>query len=177
MQKEKLTLSHIRQDIRSAKKEHIGYLVLYSVLLAFLSGVFIVGFIVAPGEFFLEIPIVLIADGVLIYKIVRHACDLATLSSNTPIEERIAQDTLVNATFVDRWTGNTPKGRYRFRFARYGDHTVPTKNYTWSAAFSMSDEGVFNYAVNGDAFYLVLSKPHAGKILLAYNAKLFELEE
>ena len=177
MQKEKLTPQHIRQDIRSSKKEHIVYVILFSVLLTVVLGAFIAGFIVAPGEFFLEIPIVLIAGGTLIYKIVRHACDLAILSSNPPLSNRIATDRLVRSEHIDRWKANAPVGVYRLHFARYGICNVPKKNYTWSAAFSMRDQGVFNYAVDGDEFYLVLSKPHSGKILFAYNAKMFVLEE
>jgi len=177
MQKEKLTLCHILQNIRSSKKEQYTYAIVFSVLLIILLGAFVCGFIEAPGEFFFELPLVIIACGVLLYKIIRHACNIATLCGNTPLPDRIAKDTLANAEFVDRWQGNTYKGKYRFQFARYGNYVVPEKNYTWSAAFSMDDRGVYNYAVHGDEFYLVLSKPHSGRILFAYNAKMFELEE
>ena len=40
MQKEKLTPQYIRQDIRSSKKEHIVYVILFSVLLTVVLGAF-----------------------------------------------------------------------------------------------------------------------------------------
>ncbi len=177
MQKEKLTLHHIQQDIRSSRKENYAYLVLYTVLFLVLLGTFIAGFITAPGEFIFELPLVIIGGGVLLYKIFQHARNIAPLRAAYPIRECIAKDTLADAEFVDRWKSNTYKGRYHFQFARYGDYIVPEKNYTWSSAFSMRDQGVYNYAVHGDEFYLVLSQPHSGKILFAYNTKMFELEK
>ena len=41
----------------------------------------------------------------------------------------------------------------------------------------MTAKGVHDLAFEGDEYYLVLSKPHSGKILLAYPAKYFQLEE
>ena len=62
------------------------------------------------------------------------------------------------------------------RFACYGDYQVPKKNHRWSKLYPLSCQGEYYHASIGDEYYLVLSKPHNGKILLAYNAKLFELE-
>lgn len=177
MQKETLTYTHIQQDIRSARRENYAQLVLFIVLLLVLLGAFIAGFITSPGEFAFELPLVLIGGGVLLYKIFQHARNVSPLRAACPVQECIAKDTLINAEFVDRWKGNTYRGKYHFQFARYGDYRVPKKNYTWSKGFSMSDRGVYNYAVHGDEFYLVLSKPHSGKILFAYNTKMFELKE
>ena len=53
---------------------------------------------------------------------------------------------------------------------------MPEKNHQWSKLYPLSAHGEYIYAMPGDEYYLVLSKPHSGKILLAYNAKLFELE-
>ena len=61
-------------------------------------------------------------------------------------------------------------------FNGYGDYKVPEKNYRWSKEYAMTAKGVHNLAFEGDEYYLVLSKPHSGTVLLAYNAKLFELE-
>ena len=41
----------------------------------------------------------------------------------------------------------------------------------------MTARGVHSTSFDGDEFYLVLSKPHSGKVLLAYPAKYFTLEE
>ena len=61
-------------------------------------------------------------------------------------------------------------------FNCYGDYKVPDTNYPWSKEYAMTSEGVCHTSFAGDEFYLVLSKPHSGKILLVYNAKLFQLE-
>ena len=39
----------------------------------------------------------------------------------------------------------------------------------------MSDKGVFNYSNIGDSFYLIIDSKE--RILLAYNTKLFELQD
>ena len=62
-------------------------------------------------------------------------------------------------------------------FNCYGDYKVPEKNYRWSKEYAMTAKGVHDLAFEGDEYYLVLSKPHSGKILLAYPAKYFQLEE
>ena len=41
----------------------------------------------------------------------------------------------------------------------------------------MSDQMAYIYSECDDEFYLVLSKPNTGKIVLAYNTKMFELQE
>lgn len=177
MQKEKLTLQHIQKDVNSGKKEHIIRAILFSLLLIALVFSFIFGFRMAPADFLDELPLVLIGGGILLYRIIHHVLYITVRYRSASLPDRIVKDTLINAEYIDRYQLSLFPRRYLFHFARCGKYIVPEKNYTWSAAFSMSDEGVFNYAVNGDAFYLVLSKPHAGKILCAYNAKLFELEE
>ena len=62
------------------------------------------------------------------------------------------------------------------RFNGYGDYKVPDTNYPWSKEYPMTSEGVYNTSFDGDEFYLVLSRLHSGKILLAYPAKYFQLE-
>ena len=37
--------------------------------------------------------------------------------------------------------------------------------------------GMYNCSDSGDEFYLVLSKPHTGNILLAYNTKQFDMDD
>ena len=62
------------------------------------------------------------------------------------------------------------------RFASYSKYKIPGENYSWSDLHCMNDKTVYSYAECGDEFYLVLSKPHTGKILLAYNAKMFDYQ-
>lgn len=68
------------------------------------------------------------------------------------------------------------KTYHYFHFSQYGIFEVPVENYKWSETFSMSSHGVYNYSKDGDEFYLVLSERNTGKILFAYNKKMFEME-
>lgn len=61
-------------------------------------------------------------------------------------------------------------------YDRYAVRTIPGKtHHPWSQLYPLSAEGEYYYASTGDEYYLVLSKPHSGKILMVYNKKLFEL--
>ena len=70
-------------------------------------------------------------------------------------------------------------GKYQtpatLRFARYGKYAIQEENYTWSQMYNLNEMGVFRYSTVGDDFYIVTIDDK--KILLAYNKKLFELEE
>jgi hypothetical protein len=83
----------------------------------------------------------------------------------------------------DRMIGMETKGFWRqhpnirrLHFASYGEYKIPGENYGWSEMYAMSDKTVYLHAECGDEFYLVLSKPHTGKILLAYNTKMFDYQ-
>ncbi len=85
----------------------------------------------------------------------------------------------------DRLIRKEIKYRYRryrsnefcfLHFASYGGYEVPDENYDWSDLHSMDDNMVYIHAECDDEFYLVLSKPHTGKILLASNAKMFDYQ-
>ena len=70
-----------------------------------------------------------------------------------------------------------PRTCVTLHFSGYGDYEVPEKNYPWSKEYPMTAEGVYRTSFDGDEYYLVLSRPHSGKILLAYPAKYFTMEE
>ena len=65
------------------------------------------------------------------------------------------------------------RGYARLNFSNYGVYMIPNLSYSWS---SMQHLAVYESSDYGDEFYLVLSKPHTGEILLAYNTKTFELQ-
>ena len=63
----------------------------------------------------------------------------------------------------------------RLIFSNYGEYSIPdTKNYKWSKKHCMNADSVYDYALRGDEFYLVIID---NKILYAYSTKLFELEK
>lgn len=111
----------------------------------------------------------------LLYVVIKQAWTVACGCRRKPY---IAKDTLHSSE------GDIDYSRPRYRtyycilhFSGYGDYAVPEKNYRWSKEFPMTVRGVHNTSFDGDEFYLVLSKPHSGKVLLAYPAKYFTLEE
>ena len=178
MQKEKLTLSHIRQDLHTQEKESCAELIEFSALCLVSVGLFILAFGRVPELFIPTLLLMLFGGSVGLYYTVIYIRKLVWLHRAKNNPACIAHDRLVNSEMVVAPFHHVgEKGVHRLHFAHYGDYAIPGKNYTWSAAFSMGPMGVFNGSVDGDEFYLVLSKPHSGKILYAYNAKLFELEE
>ena len=64
---------------------------------------------------------------------------------------------------------------YILTFASNGEYVVPEKSYVWSKMYPLSYDGFYNYSHIGDEFYLVVDK--RGKILCAYNTKLFALQD
>lgn len=68
------------------------------------------------------------------------------------------------------------KQAYVLRFYSYGEYVIPNINYRWSAQGAMDAALVHFHAEREDEFYLVLSKSYTGKILLAYNTKMFDYQ-
>lgn len=77
--------------------------------------------------------------------------------------------------FSNWWLIYSLSKPYRLNFNSYGKYLIPKgKNYKWSNLYCMDDKGVYNYSVIGDEFYLAVID---NKIALAYNKKLFELQD
>ena len=65
---------------------------------------------------------------------------------------------------------------YRLFFVNYGEYQIPKKqNYRWSFMNSMKAKDIYNSAVTKDEYYLAVVDNK--EIVLAYNTKLFELQE
>ena len=186
--KEKLTLQDIRRDLRQEQKsvwvEILWRLAitLFRCLLVYLTMQIFRAFVWVAA---LILPLRSAAF------LIKTAVDLVRLYRGST-ELRIVQDKLVGMYETDEFR----KGRYtdylfrrgfrryahpvtvyRLRFASYGEYTVPRENYAHSEQYPLSARGVYLYSECGDTYYLVLSRRSAGDILLAYNTKLFELEQ
>lgn len=98
----------------------------------------------------------------------------AKLNNITELEKRI----------IGGWlSGDLHFRRIRYRYDRnvfyfssHGRYVVPDRNFTWSKEFRMSDDGLNNYSICGDDFYLLVYTQgrRKGKVAYAYPAKLFE---
>ena len=177
MQKEKLTFDEIQTDIQDKMKEGYKKLALFSTLFLIMFALILTAFHVMTLKLVFECFMGIVAEAFLLFLILRQIKNLTMLNSCFNTTECIVKDRLINAEFIDRHSRKVRYERYHLTFSQYGNYVIPNENYKWSSTFSMSDVGVYNYANSGDEFYLVLSKPHTGKILFAYNTKMFELED
>jgi hypothetical protein len=172
MQKEKLTLGDIRTDLHTKIKIFGKRIALLSVLFLVMLGLLLADFPLG-GKWLLGA----IAEVILLAVAIDQIRIFAMLCRSVKAEPCIVKDTLLNAEVKDRYSRKFIDDKYRLHFAKYGSFVIPVENYKWSAAFEMDAKGVFHHSCSGDEFYLVLSKAQGGKILLAYNTKLFDLEE
>lgn len=178
--KELLTYANIRHDLWRRLWQ--------SWLLLIVCVVLIVGFIWSFHQFpellfergtgrHSHLPgwVLLLLTPFLLYMCVRQAWLVACGFCRKPY---ITTDTL-HSSEGDRYYSRVGSRTYycTLHFNGYGDYEVPIKNYPWSKEYPMTTSGVHNTSFDGDEFYLVLSRPHNGKILLAYPAKYFILEE
>ena len=127
-------------------------------------------FIIFCYCFFTAIPVVfLIAAIVYVVKVYK-------LYSVWKRPGEVVKDRLVGKEMKDYLVRYNYGKSYYLYFASYGKYKILMDSYGWSELFYLSDGAVYGYAEYGDEFYLVLSKPHTGKILLAYNAKMFDYQ-
>ena len=170
MRKEKLTIHNIKTDIlNEIKYNRWERIALILLLLAMLVIMFWAPIIIYKVLFGCLAVIVFC----LVAKHILAVIDLYRALHNTHC---IVKDKLVGMGEKEHLSRHTYYKTLHLYFSAYGDYTIPDENYKWSNCFSMSNEGVYKYSSSGDEFYLVLSKPHTGKILFAYNTKMFEME-
>lgn len=116
-----------------------------------------------PPIVFLIIIIVFIIKIYKLYTIWKNPCNI--------VKERLGRKEIRHQLRKHR-----PNEFYCLHFSGHGAYEIPGENYDWSDLYYLSDKMVYTYADCGDEFYLVLSKPHTRKILLAYNAKMFDYQ-
>ena len=87
---------------------------------------------------------------------------------------------VVRDSLYDKWTRGHRDGRGRihftchFCFYRNGKYQLPKIVNIWSENYCISDERMYELSDCGDVFYLVLSRGKKGKVLFAYNGKMFD---
>ena len=175
MLKEKLTTQNIRQDLKLELKKSYLRLVGYSVLSLSVIGLVIWAFSLGGifGYYGLHFSaMACLVLGIDVFYILR----IVDIQKNLDNKKYIVKDKLVNIDVYESFYGGIHTTTYTMFFSSYGKYVIQEENYKWSENFNMNATGVYNYSKYGDEFYLVLSKPHTGKILLVYNTKLFEME-
>ncbi len=181
MQKEALTIENIRSDLRCQLWGTIALTALCTTLLV----IFIVSYSyesLASYSFKNAVKSVLL-DVFLFAVVVRNCFRLYNIYSalHKPgriVTERLREKkTIGDPDYEGRTRGPKQYCYYYLRFAGYVKYRIPHTNYSWSTLYEMNDHWLYFHAECGDEFYLVVSKPHTGRILLAYPAKMFTLQQ
>ena len=178
MQKDKLTMKDIKTDLHKELKNSYFRLVVFSLLFAAISALI---YFINPVKFvdvrlFIYLLIFIALAALLLYLVIVQTVDIIKLNKMFRNPACIVKDKLVGMEIKEYYNRYGITTEHHLFFSGYGEYVIPPENYTWSQNFNMSDKSVYNCSTCGDEFYLVLSKPHTGKILLAYNTKMFEFE-
>ena len=176
MKKEQLTLKNIKKDLKAKlKNTHIS-LVVFAVFFAVVLGIFL-GIIDLGNLFFMYQALYGFLTVTLFVGMVIEIVSIIKLSSILKIKNTIVKDKLIGLEIKQHVNRTRVYETYHLYFSGYGEYVITGDQYKWSSVYALSEEGTYRYCDCGDEFYLVLSKPHTGKILLVYNTKLFELQE
>lgn len=183
MEKEKLTFNNIKKDILSKINKY--YISLFFVLLLFGIYLALSFFVVSLLKvytiflvviFFLPL-LLLIYAIVIIFDIIKL---YIMLSKELCIvkDKLVGLETRLHSHGLFKYIYISYHCDYFLNFSSYGKYILFRGDYyKWSTKYNMSDKSVYNSSSVDDEFYLVLTKKHTGKISLAYNTKMFELQE
>ena len=179
MEKDTLTMENIRSDLRHQLRGMVIITVLCAILFAFAFWLFL-DVLDEPGGFFAKLrvafmPIVLLVFVVLGSKSIYETCSVLKKPGSIVTDRVVGMETkdhINRGLFAPRCDQT-----YHLRFAGYGEYVIPYHNFRWSSLHAMDANMVYFHAECDDEFYLVLSKPHTGNILLAYPMKMFTLQQ
>lgn len=181
--KHKLTEELIRYDLKYARRKNGGYFLIGSIFLLIIIILFVQLLV-------RKIPLVLLllmcfpASGLIVRYTYEWGALFFKLHHALKNDLCITTDRLMGTYVKQKATGlfnNNRRTRihtdYCLNFASYAEFRIPKKNYTSSEKLMMTDKGISNTSIEGDEFYVVLSKPHTGCVLIAYNCKLFQFDK
>lgn len=176
--KETLTKSKAVEDLKNYSIEIIIRSFATVTFVAFAVSLLVYWFKDLPIYYFFCLsPIIAFAISAFV-SLIKYAFILYKVYKN---KFYITSSTLVTSYKKQGWRSTGLTGTLLFRkpyslqFETYGQYFIPEgKNYKWSKIHCMDDVSVYNYAVSGDEYYLVIMN---NQILYAYNKKLFELEK
>ncbi len=181
MTKEILSAEAIRYDLRSQIRIRMILVVVCTVFFALFTWCLVAVatdglkwykpfFAIVNTVFFASIPLLFLYGTIVSIMEIRNFHSLCKRPGSIVKDRLVGKETKEH---LYRWRYYET---YNLRFASYGEYAIPGMSYEWSDLYYMDSDTVFMHAECDDDFYLVLSKPHTGKILLAYNAKMFEYQ-
>ena len=183
MQRDILTKEKIKLDYKKQFYQSIKIVIIMPIILTLLLALIIYLFsrldslsVMHKIQKFLFISIILLFIFISLNVLYDSYKEFRLICTN---KFHITTDTLIDLKEKRKLYGNiflaSFSRPYVLNFASYGQYCIPEgTNHNSSEAFSMNDKGVFNCSKIGDTFYLVICN---NKIALAYNTKLFELQQ
>ena len=178
MEKEILTIQNIRHDLR----RHIRVLIKAAAIVTVIFLVFLWMCIMLCREadikeLLLREPLLCLFTFMCLLIVILALYSIYKTCRLVKQPGDIVKDHLVDLNVKYHFNrGFSSESRHLY-FGRYGEYTIPHDNYTWSFWNSMDDEDVYCTSAIDDEFYLVLSNTRTHNILLAYNTKIFQLQE
>ena len=164
MERELLTFEKIKKDLKEQRKGMRNTLAVFLALLPFSIWMFVIS---AKGAAYYKFAIyaVIFFIYALMCVVVAAAMVNAIFVQNKVLKDKkhIVIDEVTGVEEDDYYTKYRVYTRHIIHFSDFGEYTTLDK--------ALSDSCRCN-----DKFYHVLSKPHTGKILLAYNTKRYVLE-
>ena len=179
MKKDVLTIQNIQSDLR---RQLIGVVICTAICTIFFLVYFWLFLEVVRSEMetlltklgIALLPMVFLIIAIVCLKSIFEICS-ALYKPGRIVTDRVVgmetKDHINRGAFLPRCDQS-----YHLRFASYGEYVIPRVNHSWSSLHVMDADMVYFHAECNDEFYLVLSKPYTGKILLAYNAKMFDYQ-
>lgn len=178
MKKEQLTEENIKSDIRYQIKEIYKEIFLCAVF----CGIFFLLYL-ETKKFGVFDKLTLIFVILFLIAIISLICEI--VCRYIILNKRII---LVRDSLYDKQTSGHRGGRggiyftRHFHFYRNGKYQLPNavNKYqvyyvnVWSENYCISSERLYELSDCGDIFYLVLSRGKKGKVLFAYNGKMFD---
>jgi hypothetical protein len=179
MEKDILTIQNIQSDLRHQLRGTVICMVVCAVFFVLFFWLFLT-VLDEPGAFFaiLEVAIFLLMLLIIVIVCIKSIYEIRSVleKPGSIVTDRVVgmetKDHMYKGVFLPRCDQT-----YHLRFTGYGEYVIPYHNFSWSDLHAMDADMVYFHAECGDEFYLVLSKPHTGKILLAYPAKMFALQQ
>ena len=179
MEKDTLTFENIHSDLRHQLRGIVIGMVVCAVFFVLFFWLFLT-VLNEPGAFLaiLEDAIFLLMLLIIVIVCIKSIYEICSVleKPGSIVTDRVVgmetKDHMHRGIFVPRCNQT-----YHLRFAGYGEYVIPQYNFSWSALHAMDADMVYFHAECDDEFYLVLSKPHTGKILLAYPKKMFVLQQ
>ncbi len=175
--REKLTKKHIRKDIKNIFIGGIllGVIFAFFILPMLMLIIKMTECVGADVSRWMSVLLLILAAAILALSIVYTVRLFLLLYKE--------QYTITIAPLVDKKEGGGAQYNrkyihaqpYRLYFPPHRRYAFGIRNYEWSELYNLTEEGAYRYSDIGDEFYLVEDK--RGKILVAYNTKLFELQD